>query len=137
MGKTIGFHYIIEASGCDKEILTNLEKLKEILINSAKISKMDIKSVYFFRFNPEGVSGFVVVAESHISIHTWPEEGYAAIDVYTCGTKAEPEKAVDFILKEIKAKEAHITELKRGIKDENEYTHSILTWEENLKGKKI
>ncbi len=127
---TVGYHYIIEAFGCEKEILTNLELLREILINSAKISKMSIKGDFFFKFSPEGVSGLVIVAESHISIHTWPDEGYAAIDVYTCGEDSEPEKAVEYVLKKIKAKKAHITELKRGIKDEGEFTHSILTWEE-------
>jgi len=94
---------------------------------------MQIKSTYFFRFTPKGVSGVVILAESHISLHTWPDEGYAALDVYVCGEKADPEKAIDYILKEFGSAHAHVTELKRGIEDDNVYTHAILTWEEEMK----
>ena len=128
---TLGHHFIVEATDCDKEILKNVEKIRDIFLKAAKESNMTIKGDFFFRFSPEGVSGTVIVAESHLSIHTWPNEGYAAIDVYTCGN-SQPEKAVDYILKELKAKKAHITEIKRGIKEENEYIHSIITWEEEL-----
>jgi len=94
---------------------------------------MEVKASYFFRFSPTGVSGVVIVAESHISVHTWPEEGYAALDVYTCGEKADPEKAVDYILEKFKAQYAHVSEVKRGIKEEEgTFTHMILTWEEKL-----
>lgn len=130
---TIGYHYIVEASGCDPKVLGDPAKLKEILLKAAKIGKMDIRIVHFYKFSPTGVSGMVVVSESHVSIHTWPEEGYAAIDVYICGTKSEPEKTLEYILKEIGAEHAHITEIERGIKDNDEYTHSILTWDESPK----
>ncbi|HDH07135.1 MAG TPA: adenosylmethionine decarboxylase [Thermoproteales archaeon] len=134
MGKvgTVGYHYIIEASGCDKEILKDSHKLRDILVEGAKIGKMDIRIVHFYKFSPTGVSGMVVVSESHVSIHTWPEEGYAAIDVYICGENTEPEKTIEYILEHIKAKYAHITEIKRGIKDNDEYTHSILSWDEEF-----
>jgi S-adenosylmethionine decarboxylase len=131
--ETIGFHYVVEAAGCDPEILADANKLREIFLEAAKIGKMEVKMTHFFKFSPTGVSGMVVVAESHLSIHTWPERGYAAIDVYTCGTKADPEKAVDYILDQIKAKYAHVSEIKRGIyEDDNTYTHMIMTWEEAL-----
>ena len=126
---TEGHHYIVEASFCDEKILRDVRKLRDIFIKAAKEANMTIKGDFFFNFNGEGVSGTVIVAESHLSIHTWPEEGYAAIDVYTCGDGI-PEKAVDYILKEIKAKKAHISEIKRGIKEEDGFTHSIITWEE-------
>ncbi len=131
--ETIGFHYVVEAAGCDPEILTDASKLREIFLESAKIGKMEVKASYFFKFSPTGVSGMLIVAESHISIHTWPEKGYAAIDVYTCGTKSDPEKAVDYILDKIKAEYAHVSEIKRGIEeDDDTFTHMILTWEESL-----
>ncbi len=131
---TIGYHYIIEATGCDPKILADSKRLRDILTESAKVGKMDIRIVHFYKFSPTGVSGMIVVSESHISIHTWPEEGYAAIDVYICGTKSEPEKTIEYILEHIKAKYAHITEIKRGIKDNDEYTHSILSWDETFEG---
>ena len=72
----------------------------------------------------------IVVSGSHLSIHTWPEEGYAAIDIYICGTRSEPERALQYILESIGAQYAHVTEIKRGIKDNEEFTHSIISWDE-------
>jgi S-adenosylmethionine decarboxylase len=131
--ETIGFHYVVEAAGCDPEILGNADKIREIFLEAAKVGKMEVKASYFFKFSPTGVSGMVIVAESHISIHTWPEKGYAALDVYTCGTTADPEKAVDYILDKLRTQYAHVSEIKRGIEEEDEtFTHMILTWEEKL-----
>jgi len=127
---TIGYHYIIEASGCDPKILGDSDKLREILTVAAKVGKMDIRVVHFYKFSPTGVSGMIVVSGSHLSIHTWPEEGYAAIDIYICGTRSEPERALQYILESIGAQYAHVTEIKRGIKDNEEFTHSIISWDE-------
>jgi len=128
---TLGYHYVIEASGCDPEVLKNVSALKRILLEAAKVGEMDVRSTYFYRFSPHGVSGMVVVSGSHISIHTWPEHGYAAIDVYTCDVGSKPEKTVERILKEIRASYAHITEIERGVMDEDgTYTHVILSWDE-------
>ena len=127
---TEGTHYIVEASGCPEEILTDAKKIEQIFKEAARAAKMTVKASHFFRFTPKGISGTVIVAESHISIHTWPELGYAAIDVYTCGD-SNPEKAVDYILEKIGAKYAHVSEIKRGIPEgDGTYTHAIVTWEE-------
>jgi len=128
---TRGYHYVIEASGCDSEVLTDTHKLKQILLDAAKVGGMDVKSTYFYRFSPHGVSGMVVVSGSHISIHTWPEKGYAAVDVYTCDVNSNPEKSIEYILNSIKAEYAHITEIERGVEDEDgTYTHMIVSWDE-------
>jgi S-adenosylmethionine decarboxylase len=130
---TVGFHYIVEASGCNEDIISNAELISEILIQAAKKGDMDIKTSYFYKFMPKGVSGFVIVAESHISIHTWPEKRYAAIDVYVCGNRSKPEKTIDYILEALDSNYAHVSEVKRGVQDDDVYTHIILTWEEDLK----
>ena len=128
---TIGYHYVIEASGCNPEIIENPKMLKEIILEAAKIGEMEVRSTYFYKFSPRGVSGMVVVSGSHISIHTWPEKSYAAIDVYTCDIDSKPEKSLQYILERIKAEYAHITEIERGIEDEDgTYTHTILSWDE-------
>ncbi|MEM2622665.1 MAG: adenosylmethionine decarboxylase [Candidatus Nezhaarchaeales archaeon] len=127
---TVGYHYVVEASGCDPEVLGNVDKLREILLRAAKNAKMDVKGSYFFKFTPTGVSGTLIVAMSHVSIHTWPEHQYAALDVYVCGEGHDSEKAVSEILAGLKAKHAHITEIRRGVKDNDEFTHIIVTWEE-------
>lgn len=133
--EAIGYHYLVEASGCDPEILADLDRIKEIMFNAAKIGKMDVKTVYFYKFSPSGVSGILVVSESHLSIHTWPENQYAAIDIFICGKESEPEKALDFILSSLKSSYAHVTEVERGVKDEDIYTHSVISWDETYKSK--
>jgi S-adenosylmethionine decarboxylase len=76
----------------------------------------------------------VVISESHLSIHTWPEVGYMALDIYTCGEDSKPEIAVDYVLEQIGAKHTHITEISRGLDDgDQEYYHSLTTWQEVLR----
>jgi S-adenosylmethionine decarboxylase len=83
---------------------------------------------------PNGVSGVVVISESHISTHTWPEFGYGALDIYTCGKEVDPEKAVIYAVEAFGAETSHVTEITRGI-DEGDsiFFHSFVTWEEDLK----
>ena len=91
-------------------------------------------SVSFNRFPPNGVSGVVVISESHLSVHTWPEVNYMALDIYTCGAHSKPFKAVEYVLKMVEAKRSHITEISRGLDDDDQvFYHSFVTWEEILK----
>jgi S-adenosylmethionine decarboxylase proenzyme len=69
----------------------------------------------FHHFSPQGVSGVVVIAESHISIHTWPEYGYAAVDVFTCGTTVNPEKAAEVLIERLGSKNHSLMEVPRGV----------------------
>ena len=69
-------------------------------------------------FNPYGVSGVVIISESHLAIHTWPELGYAAVDLFTCGDKCDPKVSYEFLKKKFNSKKATFSELKRGIIDE-------------------
>jgi S-adenosylmethionine decarboxylase len=127
---TIGYHYLVEASGCDPEVIGDPGRTRAALLEAARCGRMETKTSYFYRFSPSGVSGMVVIAESHLSIHTWPEEGYAAIDVYVCGEASEPEEAIEVILKAFGAAHAHVTEVKRGVRDEDVFTHTLLSWDE-------
>lgn len=118
--KILGRHLIVELSDCDKDILNNLELLEEYLNESVRISGATIVKSNFHRYNPQGVSGVVVIAESHISIHTWPEYGYAAVDFFTCGESVDPYKAYEFMKKMLKAKHSTVSELKRGMPSVND-----------------
>ena len=69
----------------------------------------------FHQFNPHGVSGVVVIAESHLFIHTWPEHGYAAVDIFTCGDTVQPQKAAQILVKELRAGSHSMLEIQRGI----------------------
>lgn len=130
----IGHHYIVEASGCDPKVIGNVEKVQQILVKSAEIAGASVWSISCSKFPPSGVSGVVVISESHISTHTWPEMGYAALDIYTCGTSVRPDKAVIYAVEAFGAETSHITEITRGI-DEGDavFYHSFITWEERLK----
>lgn len=109
-----GKHIIIDAFECDSDLLNNKTYLEQLLIKVAKNGQMKILSSYFYPFHPQGLTGMIVLASSHISIHTWPEEGYAALDIYTCGDK-DPIYQVEYILKEISSKRAIIHHICRGI----------------------
>ena len=71
--------------------------------------------VSFHKFSPFGISGMVVIAESHLSIHTWPEYGYAALDIFTCGDIIKPEVAAQFLIEKFGCKNPSVVEMKRGI----------------------
>ena len=116
--KKLGRHLIVEFADCDHNILNNLEFLEKHMNESVRKAGATIVSSKFHRYNPQGVSGVVVIAESHISIHTWPEYGYAAVDFFTCGEAVDPYKAYEYMKKMLNSKNSHITELKRGIPSE-------------------
>ncbi len=125
-----GVHFIVEASGCD-ETITNVVRLQEILVEAAKRAHAQVWSVSFHQFPPNGVSGVVVISESHLSVHTWPEVNYMALDIYTCGAQTEPMLAVNYVLDQVHAQHTHITEITRGLDDNDQvYYHSFITWEE-------
>ncbi|HDG63820.1 MAG TPA: S-adenosylmethionine decarboxylase proenzyme [Thermococcus litoralis] len=111
----IGMHVVLDLYECDPEILDDMERIEEILTKAAEVANATIIDKRFHKFSPQGVSGVVVVSESHIAIHTWPEHGYAAVDVYTCGDHTMPLKASEYIIKELKCKKPTVVKLDRGL----------------------
>jgi S-adenosylmethionine decarboxylase len=111
----LGTHLLIELRDCNPDILKSIEKVKKILISAAKEAKATIIDTSFHEFSPFGISGVVVIAESHLSIHTWPEYSYAAVDIFTCGDVIQPELAVSYLVKNFECKNPSIVEMKRGI----------------------
>lgn len=81
----LGKHLIIEMLGCPFRILDDQSVISAALIDTAKALGATILGSQFHKFAPQGVSGYILIAESHLSIHTWPEFGYATIDIFTCG----------------------------------------------------
>lgn len=118
--KILGRHLIAEFTNCDNKALNNLEQLEIDMKESVRRSGATIVKSSFHRYNPQGVSGVVVIAESHISIHTWPEYGYAAVDFFTCGETVDPYQAYEYMKEKLNSKEAHVKELKRGIPSETD-----------------
>lgn len=116
--KALGTHILAELSGCDNDLLINEERIREIITKAAVLANAEVREVATHRFSPQGVSGVVVIAESHLSIHTWPEYEYAAIDIYTCGDTTKPENACSYISRTLKAKKVKTTIIERGIEGE-------------------
>ncbi|MBI4824409.1 MAG: adenosylmethionine decarboxylase [Nitrospirae bacterium] len=111
----LGTHLLIELKECNAEILKNLDEVRDALVSAAKEATATIIDVSFHEFSPFGVSGMVVIAESHISIHTWPEYSYAAADIFTCGDTIKPEIAADYLIKRFQCKSPSVVEMKRGL----------------------
>jgi S-adenosylmethionine decarboxylase proenzyme len=117
MEDPLGIHYIIELYGCKQAILDDLQKIEDTLNYSADLAGATIISSKFHKFSPQGVSGVIVIAESHLSIHTWPELGYAALDLYTCNINMDIDKALDYIQVVFKPEEMIVKYLERGVMD--------------------
>jgi S-adenosylmethionine decarboxylase len=115
--KTLGRHLLVELYGCDAKLLTDVRKVEDIMVGAAKYAKATIVDVVFHAFSPHGISGVIVIQESHLTIHTWPEHGFASVDVYTCGSKVDPWNAYKYLAKHFKAKNVTALEMKRGVLD--------------------
>jgi S-adenosylmethionine decarboxylase len=111
----LGKHLLLELKDCDKEVLNDLNSLRGILQTAASEAGATILGDSFHQFEPQGVSGVVIIAESHLFIHTWPEYGYAAVDIFTCGNSVQPAKAAQLLISKLGPKNHSILEIQRGI----------------------
>jgi len=116
----LGRHLLLELKICDKEVLDDLGFLKECLNEAAIQCGATVVGESFYHFSPQGVSGVVNIAESHIAVHTWPEYRYAAVDVFTCGSDVDPEKAARLIIERLGAQSHSLIELRRGIMEDSQ-----------------
>ncbi|RLG77591.1 MAG: adenosylmethionine decarboxylase [Thermoprotei archaeon] len=105
--KVVGKHVYGNLYGCDPGILTNVDKLMKIVVEAAKIGNMTLLDVKAWRIGL-GVSVVAIVLESHITIHTWPEYGFATVDVYSCGIHTEPERAFEYIVRMLRAQKVEM-----------------------------
>ncbi len=117
--KQLGRHVLAEICGCDFDILNNIEMVEEIMVNAALEAGAEVRECVFHKFSPQGVSGVVVISESHLAIHTWPELGYAAVDIFTCGERVNPWDACNYLTDHFHAKRIMAKEMKRGINTED------------------
>ncbi len=114
-GVGVGRHLIVEMFECDPKALDSVDEVKKALVDAAVASNSTVVGYDFYRFKPHGVSGYVLIAESHISIHTWPEYGYAAVDVFTCGEHTNPWKGLEVLRERFRARKVTVVEITRGI----------------------
>ena len=118
--QALGTHLLLELRDCNPKTLSNLEFVTDAMKSAALEAKATIVEVAFHEFSPFGISGMVVIAESHLAIHTWPEYRYAAVDVFTCGNTVDPEKAARLIIERLGAQTHSLIELRRGIMEDSQ-----------------
>lgn len=109
----VGKHWIYDLQGGDHDLLNDEDFVKDVMTMAAEAANATLLSISTKKFDPQGVTAVALLSESHLSIHTWPEYGYAAIDVFTCGERTDPELACDFLRKSFKATHGSIQILKR------------------------
>ena len=93
----LGRHVLAEFFECDPNTLNSIDKVEKYMMEAALECGATIVQKCFHMFSPYGVSGVVIISESHLAIHTWPELGYAAVDLFTCGSKCDPKVAYEFL----------------------------------------
>jgi len=113
--KILGRHLIAEYTDCAADKLNDAEFLERCLLEAVRRSGATVVKSVFHRYAPQGVSGVVVIAESHMSVHTWPEYNYAAIDFFTCGQTVDPYRANEYLKEMLGSPNACVTEISRGI----------------------
>ena len=111
----LGTHLLVDLKDCNPEAIRDLAYVRDSLVQAARQASATIVDISFHEFNPFGISGMVVIAESHLSIHTWPEYGYAAVDIFTCGDLIKPEVAASYLIERFGSKTPSVVEMKRGI----------------------
>ncbi|MEE9248608.1 MAG: adenosylmethionine decarboxylase [Dehalococcoidia bacterium] len=111
----LGNHLLLELKNCDREMLDDLSLVREALISAAEEVGAKILGESFHKFSPQGVTGVLPIAESHLCVHTWPEHGFAAVDVFTCGQTFDPFQVAEFLIGKFKSKDPSIMVVKRGV----------------------
>ena len=110
---TVGKHCILELYECDAAKLDDEAFIRNAITTAAKRAGATLLNLITHHFDPQGVTGLALLAESHISIHTWPESGYAAVDVFTCGDHTMPEKACATLAEELSAGNQRLKSFRR------------------------
>lgn len=115
-GSHLGVQYLADFFNCKKLPKSALE-LENIMLEATRITGAKVVTTAFHEFNPHGLSGVVVIAESHFAVHTWPEDRTAAVDLFTC-SKIDPEPGLHYLEKAFGAKDMRITGVERGVRDD-------------------
>ena len=111
----LGIHVLLELKECNPQLLDDIEYIRDSLFKVADDLGATIVGESFHHFTPQGVTGILSIAESHISIHTWPEHRYAAADIFTCGSSFRPSDAAEILIDQFESKDPGVTEVRRGL----------------------
>ncbi len=120
---TLGKHCLLDLVDCGAGTLDSLSEIKSLLQSAAKVSGATVLGVLHHKFQPQGVSVVCLLAESHISIHTWPERGCATVDMYTCGNSCDPVAACNYIIDKLRPRDYVLTRVARGTQFNESKSH--------------
>jgi S-adenosylmethionine decarboxylase len=112
---TFGDHYLVDLHGCDVALIGAVKPTEEALLSAATRCGSTIIEYHFHQFSPHGVSGVILIAESHISVHTWPENGFVAVDIFTSGQRMKPEVAIQILEEGFSADRVDVMKVARGL----------------------
>ncbi|MCR6546464.1 adenosylmethionine decarboxylase [Dehalobacterium formicoaceticum] len=113
--RALGRHVLAEFYDCPFEVLNDLKQVERNMVQAALDAGAEVREFVFHKFSPQGVSGVVVISESHLAIHTWPELGYASVDVFTCGDRVDPWDACKILKESFQAGSVEAQEIARGM----------------------
>lgn len=125
----LGTHLIAELFNCNKFQISDAKRIEEVMLKAAELSRTTVIRHFFHEFSPHGVSGVVIIAESHFTIHTWPEYAYAAVDIFTCGD-VDCRSALDHIKNAFQADKCSVFRFNRGILPQIDMRKEIFRWRE-------
>ena len=111
----LGCHVLLELRDCNPILLNDLDYIRQAMLTAANDVGATVVGESFHRFSPQGVTGILAIAESHISIHTWPEYGYAAADIFTCGASFSPADAAGRLAEQLECRDPEFREIERGL----------------------
>jgi S-adenosylmethionine decarboxylase proenzyme len=112
--RVMGYHWLMDLWGLPPEAIGDEARLQQLMVEAARSSGAVVVDARFFRFEPQGASGAVIIAESHLTIHTWPEFGYAAADVFTCGDPALGERIYARLVETLRPGQHRVQRFERG-----------------------
>ena len=118
--QALGRHILLELYQCDKKKLDDTTFLEQVFCAAAEAMGATIVCAQFHHFSPIGVSGVVIIQESHLTLHTWPEYGYAAVDIFTCG-QIDMEAGIKYIEKALEATESQWQLFERGLQNRGDF----------------
>lgn len=104
MKKTLAIHYIIDLYNCDEKIIKSVNNIAKIMKKAGNIGKLNVVEECFHQFLPHGVSGILILEESHFAIHTWPEYNYVSVDLYLCNISNSIDSIIDYLKHEFNSK---------------------------------
>lgn len=109
-----GKHYLVDLSQCDPDKISRVDEVRRIFLRAAEESKANIVGEMFHQFEPAGVSGVLLIEESHFSVHTWPEDAFVGVDIFTCGDEMDAPIAIEALKRGFGAQLVEVKVVVRG-----------------------